>query len=675
MSNDEYNGKTISFADFLEKSPIEIPIIQRDYAQGREENTMIRLDFLNALKDSIVENRDIKLDFIYGNKPADAFLPLDGQQRLTTLFLLHWYAAIRCNEMTDSVKDMLCRFTYETRVSSREFCNDLVNNPVEIHVDVEKISEIIINSNWFFLSWKQDPTVRSMLSTLDDIHKLFYEIECLWEVLISDKRITFHCLTLKDFGLSDDLYIKMNARGRLLTAFENFKAGLQKRSTDNAWEDGIEFVDTFAFKVDTIWADFFWNNYQDKNNAVDNSQTRFITALVMNYIALDRAELSGQDRNQAIQRLNEAGRDSNLLPFITRDLFKYIYNCYEVYAKYREDNVDLKLNLEMWRHSPELSVFSEIVGAGITDSGERIGQRSGSSYTYKALFFAQTEYVLRAQNFNSTAFNSWMRVIRNVVSRGNIDSSGNRPDIVRSPDTFYGVINLINELAEGCDDIYKFLSYNRTKSSFAREQINEEIRKAKIITQRPDLKDLIWRTEDNELLRGRIAFVLDCIGYNDHPEDLDEALLSKVQGVFQTHFNIEHNLTDLFRRAMLTIDVDGAYDCYYYWWSRWSVVPNTTKRKLFVRYRELEFYIYSSEQSAYFKKLILMLIDNKYTDIINNFTPPADMPNWKTRLIKEDGLLRQHCSSCYIAISDDSSFCYLLRSQRPREVAGNLKII
>ena len=36
--------------------------------------------------------------------------------------------------------------------------------------------------------------------------------------------IRFLLVGLEKFGLSDDLYIKMNARGKPLTAFETFKA-------------------------------------------------------------------------------------------------------------------------------------------------------------------------------------------------------------------------------------------------------------------------------------------------------------------------------------------------------------------------------------------------------------------------------------------------------------------
>jgi hypothetical protein len=52
----------------------------------------------------------LNLDFIYGSmeshRPSD-FLPLDGQQRLTTLFLLHWYMAWRDGQHPQ-FESMLC---------------------------------------------------------------------------------------------------------------------------------------------------------------------------------------------------------------------------------------------------------------------------------------------------------------------------------------------------------------------------------------------------------------------------------------------------------------------------------------------------------------------------------------------------------------------------------------
>ena len=67
MSHD----KKFSLWSLLTKyNKIEVPIIQRDYAQGRETKEVgkIRKDFVNYLVKSIVNNTPVELDFIYGIK-------------------------------------------------------------------------------------------------------------------------------------------------------------------------------------------------------------------------------------------------------------------------------------------------------------------------------------------------------------------------------------------------------------------------------------------------------------------------------------------------------------------------------------------------------------------------------------------------------------------------------
>jgi uncharacterized protein with ParB-like and HNH nuclease domain len=162
MTNKSYKGETLRFHDLIKKQKVEIPIIQRDYAQGRIDAEEVRVNFLNALLDSLNSNNPIKLDFIYGSNVNNSFQPLDGQQRLTTLFLLHWYAATIGNELSTENRTLLSKFSYETRITSREFCSALINNPININTNSdETIRTKIIDSNWFFLSWKNDPTIGS----------------------------------------------------------------------------------------------------------------------------------------------------------------------------------------------------------------------------------------------------------------------------------------------------------------------------------------------------------------------------------------------------------------------------------------------------------------------------------------------------------------------------------
>ena len=109
-----------TFWKLINEYRIEIPIIQRDYAQGRNVDKIpeIRKEFIESLYNAIVnESNTLDFDFVYGSieeREGDkVLLPLDGQQRLTTLFLLHWYLATKENK-TDKIKGILSKFTYET---------------------------------------------------------------------------------------------------------------------------------------------------------------------------------------------------------------------------------------------------------------------------------------------------------------------------------------------------------------------------------------------------------------------------------------------------------------------------------------------------------------------------------------------------------------------------------
>ena len=194
---------------------IEIPVIQRDYAQGRDNKDVkrIRNNFLNTLKNAIITNTNINLDFIYGYIDDNRIIPIDGQQRLTTLFLLHWYVAKKENKAENEYA-FLDRFTYTIRPNTRLFCKELVQcKHFKDNFD-KKLSEIIENENWFVLSWKKDPTIKSMLNMLDDIHYVFKDIQDIWNKL---DNITFDFLTIENITSYDDLYIKMNSRGKPLT--------------------------------------------------------------------------------------------------------------------------------------------------------------------------------------------------------------------------------------------------------------------------------------------------------------------------------------------------------------------------------------------------------------------------------------------------------------------------
>jgi hypothetical protein len=263
---------------------IEIPIIQRDYAQGRQDDVVprIRETFLAVLHHALTGTAtQVSLDFVYGNVIKGTMTPLDGQQRLTTLFLLHWYLAAR-QHIPNNNRNFLNSFTYETRYSSRDFCSKLVTQQPAFPIS-GCLSDWIRDQSWFFSAWRHDPTIESMLVVLDDIHCLFKNDDCnnAWQRLVdgNNPAIVFHFLPINNMGLTDDLYIKMNSRGKPLTKFEHFKANFEKTIKDVS----AVHYQYFIQKIDNDWADLFWPLRGD-NDIIDDEfmrYFRFITDILI----------------------------------------------------------------------------------------------------------------------------------------------------------------------------------------------------------------------------------------------------------------------------------------------------------------------------------------------------------------------------------------------------------
>ena len=164
-------------------------------------------------------------------------------------------------------------FSYRTRYSAREFCQSLIDYIPDF--SKEKITEDIEDQSWMPLDWQNDPTISSMLTMLDAIHCMFCNTSGLWERLNSGC-ISFYFLSIENLGLTDDLYIKMNSRGKPLTEFEHFKAeweGFVAKIND---ESDLSYE--LSRKIDTEWTDILWP-YKGSNNIIDDEFVRYYSYL------------------------------------------------------------------------------------------------------------------------------------------------------------------------------------------------------------------------------------------------------------------------------------------------------------------------------------------------------------------------------------------------------------
>ena len=275
MSND---NTAMTFWELIKGHGVKIPKLQRDYAQGRNEISVkqIRESLIDALYESLKSGNPLVLNFIYGEMGKEGFIPVDGQQRLTTLFLLHWYVFKRTGFEGLS---KLSGFSYETRDTSRRFCEHIISD-VDINWEKEKISDQIKECYWFTRNFDSDPTIKSMLVVIDAIHKKFYkseDAELAKNALIDeDCPVSFLWLQMEDFQQTSDLYIKMNARGKLLSDFEIFKAKLQnsnflkellrnRKGTESEIcdADKVDFISKYNNKYAEMFYQLFVDEYDE----------------------------------------------------------------------------------------------------------------------------------------------------------------------------------------------------------------------------------------------------------------------------------------------------------------------------------------------------------------------------------------------------------------------------
>ncbi|GMB89762.1 hypothetical protein NHP190002_04400 [Helicobacter ailurogastricus] len=255
--------KPMTFLDFLGcYAHIEVPMLQRDYAQGRRSQKYVADNFLDALFE-VIEGRKYKLhlDLIYGykDKEGGVFKLIDGQQRITTLWLLY-FLLFRRAENLDAIKAQLAKFTYHTRESSKEFCEKLLKKSSSFATN-KWPSETILQGGKFGEKedLKNDPTIKAMICTLDRLYERLRYIKdtnCLKNTDCLKNRldhITFSVIDMGEFGLGEELYIKLNARGKSLSPFENLKAFIEQKTS---------IPPELLSAIDNKWSDYFFDATQ-----------------------------------------------------------------------------------------------------------------------------------------------------------------------------------------------------------------------------------------------------------------------------------------------------------------------------------------------------------------------------------------------------------------------------
>jgi len=517
---------TKDFMSLLGEQKVVIPKIQRDYAQGRtnDEVARIRERFLDklcaALQDSY-QGEPLKLDFIYGYTTTDEsesgkahtiFKPLDGQQRLTTLFLLYWFVAVREDRTEDEI-NLFSNFSYATRAKSRSFCEKLVR--FRPHFDsAASIRKQIEDQSWFFLSWASDPTISGMLVMLDCIESKFKEnnLKNVWPKLIGENSsIVFYLLYMDDLGLPEDLYIKMNSRGKPLTQFEHFKAQFSRIIPS-------ELSDEFNTKIDKEWSDLFWTIYKDDSedlaHKVDSSFLNFYNYITYIIIATKGIDLTNTYW-LVVAECVYSNKENVLFLFKCLDTFviqqinnpTYFDKLFYIHkGGFTSDKVRLFFN------KPQINIFQKCARGYNQDK-----QRNPFSIGEQLLLYA---CMINLQK-DLERFPENLRKVRNLIVSSEDQMRKEYLGIL-----FKNVHDIVHNQPLGGG------------SKFSKRQIKEETLKQSFIQKYSDKRDAIHRVEDHDLLRGSISI----LGINESITDIAESFHASFSESTCNYYSISLNM-------------------------------------------------------------------------------------------------------------------------------------
>lgn len=516
---------------------IEIPIIQRDYAQGRPSEGKIRNKLVNHIADALKNGCPVELDFVYGmimeneRTSQSLFIPIDGQQRLTTLFLLHWYAAWREGKL-DVAKKNLLHFTYETRPSAHSFLEFMCKETIPQTISSFE-GYFVHEARWFDNTWMLDPSVEAFIIMLDCIHdnKNINSSKKLFTTLTTTDIVSFYFLPLEEFGLSEEIYTRMNARGKQLTPFEKFKSKLFA-----AIDYDEDLKNEVSEKIEYSWVDNLWHYREKQIYTIDKyfmNLLRFV-ALVTFY-----ERNLGEKRKKADINLDD--EDQLVSVFDDVSSVKFLINVFDLLPRLSKSAGSIMLY--PWAN--------DSIGTIETMLKDVVLNNAHDDITTVLLLYSALQYMIKYKD--DSGMNDYLTVVRNMLVNTKDKSQREWPRL----------LPVLKNLAS--DNIYELLLGTDLRIEVIySEQQKEEIRKARLIFINPLFKSLLQKIENNVHFKGNINSLLDGASIDGKVDyDTLEKLYEAYKLIAKCDFDeVWGDLlrTNVYRQTEWRVEYDSSYE-------------------------------------------------------------------------------------------------------------------
>lgn len=569
-------GETYTLAELLSgERKIIIPDLQRDYCWGDKTNKKssgergkLVSDFINNLitqyKNRKSEYDTLNLGLLYGYEvPAGHVQLCDGQQRLTTLFLMFGVLNKKSGQFLPHLisdyelnhDDHEPYLNYAIRESSLYFLSDLV---CQYFTESDTKAEDIKRAEWYFGDYDLDQSIHSMISAIGIIEDIFRDKEVEWLSSFgtwSLNHLTFMYFDMENRKNGEETFVVINSTGDPLSVAQNIKPLVLKAHIN----ENIPNVDKKWEEIET----WFWRNRnKKKNDTADAGLTDFLRWVYMIEISKTKGEQTSS-RNIIQETLRGEGKEKFPYEKIDFDtIYKYWHAIGWIFTENNEK--------EYSRIFLSPSINKDVNGLNAIGQNECFILLPVLKYVADSIDVKDCHGSFNGI-VNDTVKNNAKRIYEffgNLIRLGNVSRAVNT--------LVYEALKAIDLLDQG-----EILSLLEKKDKISKQLLtNEEVRKLELLTQSFDrvaLEHLFWKTQKRYLWNGEIAPLLELSCDENNSFDCDmfkmyESLIDETLLVGQA----EHDrVTTLMRRTMIAALPNykpiqrGAYCSFAWEWEDW----------------------------------------------------------------------------------------------------------
>lgn len=570
MTGEQYTLAEIFSGDHK----IIIPDLQRDYCWGDENHTdknkELVTDFVTALIAMFENNQGTfawkqNLGLIYGYEmPKDHIQLCDGQQRLTTLFLLigmlnrfsgdNVFQKYLISDYELNKDDKEPYLQYSIRESSLYFLSDLVCGFfITGHSNLYSAGSIK-SAEWYFHEYDFDPSIQSMINAMAKIENVLDEklkdmsaeerknwINRFGNYLLNTIVIMYYDMGSRHNG--EETFVVINTTGEPLSGAQNLKPRVMSAHVNNG-------TDKIAEKWEDIET-WFWKRRSNGNDTADAGFEEFFRWMTIIY------HVKGKDK-EAVKNILENGKYSfpvNDMPF--DDVYSYWTCLVKLYDS------DLRTDeLDSWV-SPK--------------------EKNGRKEISQIDCFRLLPLIVYYNRFTATGIREKMRVQKFF------DNMSRYKSVNVEEETLYKAIDAIFDMTG--PDIVSFLDNPAIRTFIGVEEVRKLMVLKEFETDREEIENAFWQVQDysdiksHKIWNGQILPLIkwsqsengkfDLAKFKHYANLMDTLLTGK-----DRQSEAEHEI-DLFRRVLIAGIPDykpvsrGGYKTFGWEWSDWHRFINT----------------------------------------------------------------------------------------------------